>query len=135
MRVMTCNRLIKGLPDADDRKEYFDSEENETHAAVLDKMLAWEKKLYNKVKLFTFTLLDMERDHVSVYYENLSEVVDEAVRLVGLLVDIYFSAHVDNEDGTPIGGASLSPPFPSCTLRDALARYADVLSSPKKVYF
>lgn len=35
MRVITCNRLIKGLPDA-----YFDSEENETHATMLDKMLA-----------------------------------------------------------------------------------------------
>ncbi|GJR25944.1 cytochrome P450 reductase [Tanacetum coccineum] len=71
-------------------------------------------------------------DHVGVYCENLSEVVDEAVRLVGLPADIYFSVHAHNEDGTPIGGASLPPPFPPCTLRDALARYADVLSSPKK---
>ncbi|PWA42239.1 cytochrome P450-like protein [Artemisia annua] len=71
-------------------------------------------------------------DHVGVYCENLSEVVDEAVRLVGLPADTYFSVHADNEDGTPIGGASLPPPFPPCTLRDALARYADVLSSPKK---
>ncbi|KAJ9550810.1 LOW QUALITY PROTEIN: hypothetical protein OSB04_014855 [Centaurea solstitialis] len=71
-------------------------------------------------------------DHVGVYCENLSEVVDEAERLVGLPPDTYFSVHTDNEDGTPLGGASLPPPFPPCTLRKALACYADVLSSPKK---
>ncbi|KVI01405.1 FAD-binding, type 1 [Cynara cardunculus var. scolymus] len=71
-------------------------------------------------------------DHVGVYCENLSEVVDEAERLVGLPPDTYFSVHTDKEDGTPLGGASLPPPFPPCTLRKALACYADVLSSPKK---
>ncbi|XP_024979268.1 NADPH--cytochrome P450 reductase-like isoform X2 [Cynara cardunculus var. scolymus] len=71
-------------------------------------------------------------DHIGVYCENLSEVVEEAVRLVGLAPDSYFSIHTDKEDGTPIGGASLPPPFPACTLRNALAHFADVLSSPKK---
>ncbi|KAI7758018.1 hypothetical protein M8C21_005430, partial [Ambrosia artemisiifolia] len=71
-------------------------------------------------------------DHVGVYCENLSEVVEEAERLVGLPPDTYFSVHTDKEDGTPISGASLPPPFPPCTLRKALARYSDVLSSPKK---
>ncbi|KAL8465845.1 hypothetical protein ACS0TY_035092 [Phlomoides rotata] len=50
MRVITWNRSFKGLPKTDDGVDEFDSEENETHATVLDKMLAWEKKLYDEVK-------------------------------------------------------------------------------------
>uniref|UniRef100_A0A6N2KMX8 DUF632 domain-containing protein n=1 Tax=Salix viminalis TaxID=40686 RepID=A0A6N2KMX8_SALVM len=50
MRVITWNRSIKGAPDLDDGKDDFDREENETHATVLDKMLAWEKKLFDEVK-------------------------------------------------------------------------------------
>ncbi|XP_024968050.1 NADPH--cytochrome P450 reductase-like [Cynara cardunculus var. scolymus] len=71
-------------------------------------------------------------DHVGVYCQNLSEVVEEAEKLIGLPPDTYFSVHTDNEDGTPLAGASLQPPFPPCTLRKALAHYADVLTSPKK---
>lgn len=72
-------------------------------------------------------------DHVGVYCENLSETVDEAERLLGLPPTTYFSVHTDKEDGTPISGSSLPPPFPPCTLRTALAKYADLMSSPKKV--
>ncbi|KAK9076814.1 hypothetical protein SSX86_005148 [Deinandra increscens subsp. villosa] len=71
-------------------------------------------------------------DHVGVYCENLSEVVDAAESLVGLPPHTYFSIHTDKEDGTSLGGATLPPPFPPCTLRKALTCYADVLSSPKK---
>ncbi|KAF1875417.1 hypothetical protein Lal_00006045 [Lupinus albus] len=71
-------------------------------------------------------------DHVGVYSENLSETVEEAVRLLGFSPDTYLSLHTDDEDGKPLSGSSLLPPFPPCTLRTAIAQYADVLSSPKK---
>lgn len=52
MRVITWNRSFRGLNDNDDDwKDDFDSEEHETHATVLDKLLAWEKKLYDEVKV------------------------------------------------------------------------------------
>ncbi|KAL2332383.1 hypothetical protein Fmac_019964 [Flemingia macrophylla] len=50
MRVITWNRSFKGIPNVDDGKDEFDSDEHETHATILDKLLAWEKKLYDEVK-------------------------------------------------------------------------------------
>ncbi|KAK7261833.1 hypothetical protein RIF29_28154 [Crotalaria pallida] len=50
MRVITWNRSFKGIPNLDDGKDDFDSDEHETHATILDKLLAWEKKLYDEVK-------------------------------------------------------------------------------------
>ena len=62
MRVITWNRSFRGLTNNEDFKDDFDSEENETHATVLDKLLAWEKKLYDEVKVipvaFNFLLYD-----------------------------------------------------------------------------
>ncbi|XP_073009343.1 protein ROLLING AND ERECT LEAF 2-like [Typha latifolia] len=50
MRVITWNRSFKGLAKQDDANDNFDNDESETHATILDKMLAWEKKLYDEVK-------------------------------------------------------------------------------------
>ncbi|CDY52975.1 BnaA06g01600D [Brassica napus] len=61
MRVITWNRSFRGLPNADVGKDDFDSEENETHATVLDKLLAWEKKLYDEVKSGELMKIEYQR--------------------------------------------------------------------------
>ncbi|KAE9591287.1 hypothetical protein Lalb_Chr20g0116891 [Lupinus albus] len=50
MQVITWNRSFRGIPNLDDGKYDFALEEQETHATVLDKLLAWEKKLYDEVR-------------------------------------------------------------------------------------
>ncbi|KAK6124975.1 hypothetical protein DH2020_041249 [Rehmannia glutinosa] len=67
MRVITWNRSFRGLSHADDGADDFDSEEHETHATVLDKMLAWEKKLYDEVKVSSCVHLVLFLSHVKVF--------------------------------------------------------------------
>lgn len=49
--MITWNRSFKGVSNGEGAKDDFDSEDKETHATVLDKLLAWEKKLYEEVKV------------------------------------------------------------------------------------
>ena len=51
MRVIIWNRSFKSVPNGEGGKDDVDSEDYETHATVLDKLLAWEKKLYDEVKV------------------------------------------------------------------------------------
>lgn len=51
MRVITWNKSFRGISNGEGGKDDFDSEEYETHATILDKLLAWEKKLYEEVKV------------------------------------------------------------------------------------
>lgn len=50
MQVITWNKSFKGATNGDGAKDSVEDQE-ETHATVLDKLLAWEKKLYEEVKV------------------------------------------------------------------------------------
>ncbi|KAL3500501.1 hypothetical protein ACH5RR_039594 [Cinchona calisaya] len=61
MRVITWNRSFRGVPNGDVAMDDPDAEEYETHATVLDKLLAWEKKLYEEVKAGELMKLEYQR--------------------------------------------------------------------------
>lgn len=52
MRVITWNKSFRGVINGEGGKDTYDAEDFETHATVLDKLLAWEKKLYEEVKVW-----------------------------------------------------------------------------------
>jgi hypothetical protein len=51
MQIITWNRSFSGLQNGDDGKDDFENDPSETLATVVDKILAWEKKLYDEVKV------------------------------------------------------------------------------------
>ncbi|KAK1436089.1 hypothetical protein QVD17_01864 [Tagetes erecta] len=61
MRVITWNRSFKGAPNSENGNDEYDEEKYETHATVLDKLLAWEKKLYEEVKAGELMKLEYQR--------------------------------------------------------------------------
>ncbi|KAG9139311.1 hypothetical protein Leryth_011309 [Lithospermum erythrorhizon] len=61
MRVITWNKSFRGVPNGEGGIDEYDAEEYETHATVLDKLLAWEKKLYEEVKTGELMKLEYQR--------------------------------------------------------------------------
>ncbi|KAK1398836.1 hypothetical protein POM88_008699 [Heracleum sosnowskyi] len=61
MRVITWNKSFRVIPNCEGGKDNYDAEEYETHATVLDKLLAWEKKLYDEVKAGELMKLEYQR--------------------------------------------------------------------------
>ncbi|WVZ62433.1 hypothetical protein U9M48_012187 [Paspalum notatum var. saurae] len=61
MQVITWNRSFKGIPQPENVKNEMDDNEWETHATVLDKLLAWEKKLCHEVKEFEVIKVTYQR--------------------------------------------------------------------------
>ncbi|XP_051119589.1 protein ROLLING AND ERECT LEAF 2-like [Andrographis paniculata] len=61
MQVITWNKSFRGAANADGAKDNLDSEDYETHATILDKLLAWEKKLYEEVKAGELMKIEYQR--------------------------------------------------------------------------
>ncbi|AQK94147.1 Golgin subfamily A member 4 [Zea mays] len=61
MKIITWNRSFKGMQNGDDGKDDFENDELETLATVVDKILAWEKKLYDEVKAGEIMKLEYQR--------------------------------------------------------------------------
>lgn len=51
MQIITWNKSLRGVSNGNGAKDNYDGDESETHATVLDKLLAWEKKLYEEIKV------------------------------------------------------------------------------------
>ena len=68
-------------------------------------------------------------DHIAIYPENPREVVEAAAAALGLSLDLCFQLSVPEDDPN---GLPHPPSLKPMTLRMALARYADLLSSPSK---
>lgn len=61
MQAITWNRSFKGIPQPENVKSELNDDEWETHATVLDKLLAWEKKLCHEVKEFEVIKVTYQR--------------------------------------------------------------------------
>ncbi|KAF0922929.1 hypothetical protein E2562_002166 [Oryza meyeriana var. granulata] len=61
MKIITWNRSFRAMQNGDDGKDDFENDEWETLATVIDKILAWEKKLYDEVKAGELMKLEYQR--------------------------------------------------------------------------
>ncbi|VFQ84653.1 unnamed protein product [Cuscuta campestris] len=50
MQIITWNKPVTAVSKGDGAIEKYDGGDSETHATVLDKLMAWEKKLYEELK-------------------------------------------------------------------------------------
>ncbi|KAF9616486.1 hypothetical protein IFM89_029783, partial [Coptis chinensis] len=88
MRVITWNRSIKGLENMNEAND-DDFDAHESLASVLDKLLAWEKKLYDEVKagelmklrVSTKSLRDSMLLAMIICTQSLSRFVDAMARM------------------------------------------------------
>lgn len=69
MRVITWNRSFKGISQAESAQDDFAKDELETHATILDKMLAWEKKLYDEVRVSFLHIFNDKLKFIIFYLE------------------------------------------------------------------
>ncbi|VAH18885.1 unnamed protein product [Triticum turgidum subsp. durum] len=60
MKIITWNRSFRSMQNGDDGKDEFENDEEETLATVIDKILAWEKKLYDEVKYLSIHINHMQ---------------------------------------------------------------------------
>ncbi|KAB1204481.1 hypothetical protein CJ030_MR8G028123 [Morella rubra] len=79
MRVITWNKSFRGITNGEGGKDDFDSEEHETHASVLDKLLAWEKKLYEEVKQGELMKLEYQRKVALLNKQRKRNVTGESL--------------------------------------------------------
>lgn len=82
MRVITWNRSLKGIPHTDEHNDDFNSDDSETHATILDKMLAWEKKLYDEVKAGELMKIDYQRKVALLNKQKKRGVRDESLEKI-----------------------------------------------------
>ncbi|KAI3995493.1 hypothetical protein MKX01_007295 [Papaver californicum] len=62
MQVITWNKSFRNFQNANDEKDEKDENEtDETLASVLDKILAWEKKLYDEIKVGEVMKFDYQK--------------------------------------------------------------------------
>ncbi|KAG4109441.1 hypothetical protein ERO13_1Z049486v2 [Gossypium hirsutum] len=146
MRVITWNRSFKGpkLDNADNANDDFDSEDNETHATVLDKMLAWEKKLYDEVKAGELMKFEYQRkalekakaavSHLHTRYIVDMQSMDSTVSEINRLRDEQlYPKLVDLVEKMVIMWETMREEHDSqCRIADILRDHLDLSQSPKE---
>uniref|UniRef100_I1NND5 DUF632 domain-containing protein n=1 Tax=Oryza glaberrima TaxID=4538 RepID=I1NND5_ORYGL len=95
MHVITWNRSFKNLPNQDDFGGNFEIDERfETHATVLDRMLAWEKKLYDEVKAGELMKIDYQKKVALLHKQKKRGVKLETLEKTKAAVSHLHTRHI-----------------------------------------